>query len=202
VYEYVRAVLGVLAVMDPLGAVAIFYVITAPLTKREQRRAAALAVGAALAILTGAVFAGEIVMRSLGIGIDALRISGGIIVGWMGFSMLDGTPSSLQLDQAERRIHEQILVPFAMPLLAGPGSITTVMTLTVHANGGWPVAALTAVGISCAVTLAVLLISIEAKHWIGEGVQRVFTRFLGLVLIALGVEFVLAGVKAAFGVDA
>jgi multiple antibiotic resistance protein len=113
----------------------------------------------------------------------------------MGLEMLRGFPTRVQHDPPPDT-DDAIVIPLAMPLIAGPGAITTVITLTTQAPG-WrgQVHAFVAV----AVTSGVLLVTLLSSNWIGERIaargQRIFLRFMGLILVSIGAELLLTGVR-------
>jgi multiple antibiotic resistance protein len=113
----------------------------------------------------------------------------------MGLEMLRGSPTRVQHERTPDA-DDAIVIPLAMPLIAGPGAITTVITLTTQAPG-WrgQMNAFVAV----AVTSLVLLVTLLSSNWIGERIaargQRIFLRFMGLILVSIGAELLLTGVR-------
>jgi len=126
----------------------------------------------------------------------AFQVGGGLVIVLMGLEMLRGSPTQVQHEPASDRAQDSILVPFAMPLVAGPGSITTVVTLATRA-GGWraQLGVLIAIAVTSGVLLGTLLVSAWIDDRVGERGLRIFLRFLGLILVAVGAEFVLGGTR-------
>jgi multiple antibiotic resistance protein len=115
----------------------------------------------------------------------------------MGLEMLHGAPTKVQHDEAQRSAADRVLVPLAMPLLAGPGAITTVLTLSSRVET-WPetmmlLVAVVTVGAAIAIVLAS---AARLASLIGTRGQRILLRFMGLILAAVGAEILLAGVYA------
>ncbi len=194
--EFVKAVVTLVAIMNPIGTAPIFQNMVSPLTPHRQRVNAVWACLFIFAILSGAAFVGQHVLTVFGISIDAFRAAGGIVLGLMGLTMLQGRKSEEHERLAdEKAIRENLLVPFAMPLVAGPGSITAVIVLaSTHNKPGYiPWTALAAIGVGTLATGVCLALMLAFGRFISQDAQRIFTRFMGLILVAMGMEFLLAG---------
>jgi multiple antibiotic resistance protein len=119
-----------------------------------------------------------------------------VVILLMGLEMLRGLPAKVQHDDEPRELaRDRVLVPLAMPLLAGPSSITTTITLTAGAEG-WRGVVETLIGIG--VVGVIVLLTLCASGWLGERIgpqgQRIFLRFMGRILAAVGAEMALSGV--------
>ena len=198
--QYVQAIVTVLAVLNPLGNGPIFTQIVSGLAPGKQMATAARAAVAVLVILVLSAFVGQLLLEAFGISISAFRVAGGVIVAYMGFGMLQGTHSSVQRGPAdEEAVSESVLVPFAMPLCAGPGTIAAVITLgTAPDDRGIPTTALVASVVGAVVLYFVLVINVKFGKHLSESAQRITMRFMGLILVAMGFEFLLHGVKEFF----
>jgi multiple antibiotic resistance protein len=193
--SFVQEIVALLAITNPLGAVPVFLVLTEGASSSERSRAALRAAVAVVVILGLVSVAGRALLAAFGISMPALQAAGGLVVLLMGLEMLHGTPTKVQHDQDAESRHEQILVPLAMPLMAGPGAITTVLTLSARA-GAWRdlailLGAVVVVGVSI---LAVFLSANRLGAVIGTRGQRILLRFMGLILAAVGAEVLLSGV--------
>ena len=193
--SFMQEIVALLAISNPLGAVPVFLVLTEGTSPPERSRAALRAAVAVVVILGVVAVAGKALLAAFGISMPALQAAGGLVVLLMGLEMLHGAPTKIQHDQETESRHEQVLVPLAMPLMAGPGAITTVLTLSSRATG-WRdltilLGAVTVVG---AAILAVLLSANRVGSVIGSRGQRILLRFMGLILAAVGAEILLAGV--------
>jgi len=197
--EFVQAVVTLVAIMNPVGTAPVFQNMVSPLPRPRQRNAALWACVFIAAILCGAAFFGQIILDLFGISIDAFRSAGGIVLGLMGLNMLGGKKSDEHERLAdEESIREHLLVPFAMPLVAGPGSITAVIVLASAGSGsGWiPWTALAAVAAGTVITGVCLYLMLAFGRYISQDAQRIFTRFMGLILVAMGMQFLLMGATA------
>jgi multiple antibiotic resistance protein len=196
--QMVQAIVTVLAVINPVVCGEIFLALTPKLESRKRRRAAINVAFSILIILLGSALIGLKVLKIFGISLDAFRIVGGVIIAYMGLDMLRG---GHRLGQAPPRSGGDTdtrgsLAPLVM-FAAGPGTIATVVTLAaVHSRHGLPLTALTASVVGAMVTFGVLLLVIEVGSRIGTSTQAAITRFMGLIVTSMGMQFVLAGLKA------
>jgi multiple antibiotic resistance protein len=192
--SFVQEIVALLAITNPLGAVPVFLVLTEGMSPPERSRAALRAAVAVVVILGVVAVAGRALLAAFGISMPALQAAGGLVVLLMGLEMLHGTPTRIQYDQEAESRHEQVLVPLAMPLMAGPGAITTVLTLSSRASAWRDLAILLgAVTVVGAATLGVLLSAHRVGGVVGSRGQRILLRFMGLILAAVGAEVLLAG---------
>lgn len=193
--SFIQEMVALLAITNPLGAVPVFLVLTEGMPSPERSRAALRAAVAVIVILGLVAVAGKALLAAFGISMPALQAAGGLVVLLMGLEMLHGTPTKIQHDQETESRQEQLLVPLAMPLMAGPGAITTVLTLSSRATAWRDLAALLgAVIVVGAVILTVLSSANRIGAVLGSRGQRILLRFMGLILAAVGAEVLLAGV--------
>lgn len=189
-------IVALLAISNPLGAVPVFLALTEGTTPAERTRAGLRAATAATVILALAAIAGRPVLAAFGISMPALQAAGGLVILLMGLEMLHGAPTKVQHDEGGQPLTtDRILVPLAMPLLAGPGAITTVLTLSARV-GTWgdTILLLIAVVLVGATIALILLSASRLGTLLGVRGQRILLRFMGLILAAVGAEVLLAGV--------
>jgi multiple antibiotic resistance protein len=193
--SFLQEIVALLAITNPLGAAPVFLALTEGMPARDRSRAALRAAVAVVVILGVVALAGRALLAAFGISMPALQAAGGLVVLLMGLEMLHGTPTRIQYDQEPQSRHEQVLVPLAMPLLAGPGAITTVLTLSSRAATWRELAILLgAVTVVGAAILTVLSSASRVGGVIGAQGQRILLRFMGLILAAVGAEVLLAGI--------
>ena len=198
-HQMTQAIVTVLAVINPVVCGSIFLNLTPNLESQQRRREAAHVALIILVILVAAAFIGLHVLRVFGISLDVFQIVGGIIIAYMGFDMLGGgqkitrAPPSAGGGGADGQISLTPLIMFA----AGPGTITAVVTLAaVHTPDGLPLSALAASAAGAGVTFGVLLLASQLGSHISHDTQAFVTRFMGLIVTAMGMQFVLTGYKA------
>jgi MarC family membrane protein len=198
IHQIAQAILTVLAVINPVVCGSIFLTLTAHLELRQKRRAAVRVALSILLILVASALVGLHVLSIFGISLDVFRIVGGIIIAYMGLDMLGGGQKIAQAPPASGASTDaqNSLVPLIM-FAAGPGTITAVVTLAaVHTPDGLPLSALAASVVGAGVTFCVLLLASQMGSRIGGSTQAIVTRFMGLIVTAMGMQFVLTGFKA------
>jgi multiple antibiotic resistance protein len=195
-HQIVQAIVTVLAVINPVVCGSIFLTLTPKLAPAQRRRAAIRVALAILIILVVSALIGLKVLSIFNISLDVFRIVGGMIIAYMGFNMLGGRHT---VGQAPPTDDEAAATSSLAPLImfaAGPGTITAVVTLAaVHTPDGLPITAIGAAVIGAGVTFAALLLAIGAGSRIGRSSQAVVTRFMGLIVASMGMQFVLTGLK-------
>jgi len=191
-------------VVDPLGVAPLFASLTRGAGAAAQRHMALRATALATAILLVFFFAGDGLLRLLGIGIPAFRIAGGALLFLLAIDMVfarqSGLRSTTEREQAEAEHKRDISVfPLAFPLIAGPGALTTVLLMSASASGLGLRAAMVAVVLAVSgLSLLALLAAGRILRLIGETGANVLSRLFGLVLTALAVQYMLDGLHAAF----
>lgn len=202
--EYFLSALTTLMVtVDPPGLAPIFLSLTLGMSGPERRSVAIRATLIAGVIMLGFAFFGQPVLGALGIGFPAFRIAGGLLLFWIAFEMIFELRGRRKNNVARTAIDEDHIrniaaFPLAIPLIAGPGTITATMLISGSARGdglklGMLVAVVVLVSISC---LAVFLVAERLSKALGVTGNVVLTRLLGVIMAALAVQFVIDGVKA------
>ncbi|MFN4284180.1 MAG: MarC family protein [Alphaproteobacteria bacterium] len=192
-------------VLDPPGMGPIFVTITRGESAAYRRRMALRGSAVALAILLLFAFSGDLALRGLGISIAAFRIAGGILLLLIAIDMLFARATPLrrttEAEEMEAEHKRDISVfPLAIPLIAGPGALTSTVLLMGRAGDSLLAQAvvLGALLFVMAIMLLVLLQGDRLNRLLGETGTNVVGRVLGIVLAALAVQYVIDGVKEAF----
>lgn len=180
---YLQAFLAIFGVMDPVGNVPVFLTLTSEMSKRQKRRIAIKATLRASIILLLFVFLGNWILDAFQISFESFRIAGGLVLVVLGFQILFG----MKFNQNTSAEEDISVVPLAMPLIAGPGTITTAVILT--KEFGY---AATLSGLAANLLLSLLLFKYAhvVTKLLGKKGSIVFARVMGLILIAIGVELV------------
>jgi len=189
-------------VVDPLSAVPFFLAMTrehSPDERRETALRAALTAGVVLATFA---LAGHWIFRLLGISLGAFRIAGGIVLLLLALDMIRTQPSRTRITEKEVEagaVKEDIaIVPLAMPLLAGPGSIATAIVLMARAREGpwWHVLpVLGAIAVTAAASYVVLAGATRTERVLGRTGLAIVERAAGLLLVGVSVQFMLDGLR-------
>ncbi len=190
-------------VIDPIGLAPIFVGLTAG-SGRAYRRSMAIRgslIGAG--ILIGFAALGQVLLDAMGIGLPALRIAGGILLFLVSIDMLfarqSGLRSTTASEDEEAHLRPDISVfPIAIPLMAGPGAITTVLLLVSEAAGDWQLilVGLLIMLLVVGMALLALLTAGILTRLLGEIGSNVISRVLGVILSALAVQFVITGLSS------
>ena len=195
--EQLQAIATVLSLVNPVICAAIFSEIESGRGSSARVSDALKAMIAVTVILSLAALFGAKVLEVFGVSLDAFSVAGGFVLAWMGFGMLTGDyskPSPPAKDHASDGISLAPLILFA----ASPGTITGVISLAVaHAKTDIPITALVAIGVTAAITfcLIMMLSSIGGQRQ-NSLVHESVTCFMGLIVIAMGVQFGLTGFKS------
>ncbi|SMX28617.1 hypothetical protein TRP8649_02742 [Pelagimonas phthalicica] len=184
-------------VIDPIGLTTVFIALTQGTSVAHRRSVAIRACLVAAAILTLFAFLGENVLGFIGISMPAFRISGGILLFLTALDMLFERRTKRREDRAdEEEFPDPSVFPIAIPLLAGPGSIATMILLAGQANGAAEMAGILAIMVGVLVIgLVFFLLAGSIERALGRTGIVVTTRLLGMLLAALSVQFVLDGLR-------
>ncbi|NJR77738.1 MarC family protein [Sphingomonas corticis] len=201
---FVSAFVTFFVVIDPPGCAPIFASLTAGTTAAHRRAMAVRAVMVAAAILLVFALAGEPLLHGLGIELASFRIAGGIMLFLIALEMVFEKRTQRREDRAAKVTPDEAedvsIFPMAMPMIAGPGSIATVMLLVSRADGvERTFTVLMALAANLALMLVALLAAGPLMRILGAKIEAVITRLLGVLLAALAVQFVIDGVQSQFG---
>ncbi len=190
-------------ILDPLGNIFPYLALTAERPPADTRKVAGRACAYSFLILAVFALAGRFIIAFFGISLAAFQIAGGFILFRISIDMLQGRGHFNRLDTSSSLKAEEYgdiaLVPLAVPLMAGPGSITTVLVLTSRA--GTPAESLSILAAAVIILVVAYLCFIFAHRilaLIKESSLRLLTRIMGLILTALAVQFIIQGLKSAF----
>lgn len=201
--EYTKLLIGLLAIINPVGAVPIFVALTSEATPAERRRIIRAALVAVLTILLISLFFGQALLDFFGISISSFRVGGGILILLMAIAMLQARTSPTSHTEEELQTDDPAtsvaVVPLAIPLLAGPGAISTVI-LYAHRGHGTVHYALATIDILLVVLIQgmVFLLVPWITRYVSQTGINIFTRIMGLILAAIAVEFIANGLKGLF----
>jgi multiple antibiotic resistance protein len=198
------ALSAVFFVVDPFLVVPIFLTITAGDSTEKRHQTAARASLVAFLTLTLFALAGGFIFRAFGISLGAFKIAGGLLLFLTSIDMMRAQPArtrSTAEEEAESAAKEDVaIIPMAIPMLAGPGSIATVMVLMSRA--AWqPVrtgAVFLAILVTCVIAWLLLRWAILAERFLTRTSMNVAERVMGLLLAAIAVEFVTGGIRDLF----
>jgi len=198
--QYSETLVALFVIADPVGAVPIFLTLTQHQSPADRKHLADVTALAVAIILAASVFVAEPFLRFFGVDVAAFRVAGGILIMLMALGMLEAAPRRTQrtpeeMAEAERKT-EIAVVPLAIPLIAGPGAISTVI-IYAHQSATW-FDTIYLVGACVLVAISVWLALRAAdpiRDVLGATGINVVTRLLGVILTAVAVEFITSGLS-------
>lgn len=199
---YVRfsllALSSIFFLVDPFGAIPTFIAITEGADAPRRRRMAVKASVTCFIVLAAFALAGQLIFRMFGITLPAFEIAGGLILLLIGIDMLEAKRSPTQESSGETveasQKEDAGIVPLGIPMLAGPGAISSVMVLVGQSPDRWHMLAiLTSIGITAAASYGILSGADRVRRILGETGIRILVRIMGLLLVALAVQFFVNG---------
>jgi multiple antibiotic resistance protein len=197
--QHLQAIVTVLSLVNPVICGAMFARIEAGQAHPVRLADATKAAVAVLVILVIAALVGARVLQIFGISLDAFSVAGGGVLAWIGFTMLAAKSAQNQDSPKESAGENRSITPVIL-FAASPGTITGVITLAVaHAKLLLPVTVLVAIPVAtAAMWIAMVLMARGGTRAPGGFLRDTATRFMGLIIIAMGVQFALTGVRSFF----
>jgi len=201
--DFVYNLVSLLVIVDPLGTAVMFVALAAHIAPAHRRSTAWRGAAIASGLLLVFAFVGRALLDLLGISLAAFQISGGLLLFLVATDMVLALRSGIRgttrpEEEEAAHSHNIAVFPLAIPLIAGPGALTSITLLM---RGAPSVAAqawvLLALGITMALTLVALLAATVVARFLGVIGANVVTRILGIVLAALAAQYVINGVRAA-----
>jgi multiple antibiotic resistance protein len=204
--ELVLIFTSILFIVDPFAVIPSFLAMT-PRDSPQQRRVLARR-GAWTCAITLIAFAlgGSAIFKIFGITIGAFKIAGGVLIGLNALDMVQARRSQQRetpVEKAEGIEKDDIgIMPLGVPMLAGPGAISTVMVLALGAkNIQSTVAVYVSIVLTSLITFLVLAAASMVERRLGQTGMRILTRLMGLVLCAIAIQFIIDGVKLSFAIS-
>jgi MarC family membrane protein len=201
--EFVKFAAALFAILNPFGNTAIFLSVTADRSDAERRQIALIASLAVLITLAVAAVLGQDILALFGISIGSFRIAGGLIILLIALSMLHARPSGVHHSAQEETDGQQkdnpAIFPLAIPVIAGPGAMATVILYAQHAQGvGGAIAIGAVIVLMCLILLVTLRAAGRLSGLLGATGMNVLTRLMGMILAAIAVEMIAGGLTELF----
>ena len=199
---FISAFVTLFVVIDPPGCAPIFAGLVKDASRRQAITMAARACAIATLILLGFALFGEQLLNALHIELNSFRIAGGIMLFLIALDMVFEKRTRRREERAEKvlastEVEDVSVFPMAMPMLAGPGSIATIMLLMSRAQGtDQTLMILGALGLVMLITFTALAAAGPLMRLFGAQVEAVLTRLLGVLLAALAAQYVMDGITA------
>jgi len=184
----VTTLVALFAIVSPITSIPVFLTLTSGRSTKERRVTAMQTAAVSGATLLIAYFVGDIILKLLSIQIEAFRIAGALVIGAIGWSMVMGRKNTI----FESHSTGAMVVPLAIPLMAGPGAIATVIAIGNSDRGNVRIADLVIILILAALTGILLLLAAPIEKGLGEQGLMVLTRIFGLLLLSIAVSTVMS----------
>ena len=199
IVHFSTVLLAFFAIMNPVASAPLFLGLTARLDPPTRRAVAVRSVLIAFLIVATFALLGRVIFAAFGITLPAFRIAGGALITLVGFQMLQGRDPggpapSAPGDEAAIGI---AVSPLAMPILGGPGAIATAMSFAAETSTAEITRVLAALAVICLANLAGFLGSGGLVRFLGDNGIKVVSRLMGLILLVIGVQMLIVGVRGA-----
>ena len=201
--DYVKIFISLIAIVNPIGAIPVFIGLITETGAEQRTRIINVVAFTVAIILLLSLFFGELILQLFGISIHSFRVGGGILLLLIAISMLQAqvSPITQTREEAEESHDKEsiAIVPLSIPLLAGPGAISTVIIDAHKATGigHYTIIAMEIVLMSFVLWLVLRLSPMISKRISATGIN-IFTRIMGLILAAIAIEFMANGIKGLF----
>jgi multiple antibiotic resistance protein len=194
--------MGFFAMLNPIGNIPVFLGMVQQFDKKTQNKVALRATITAFTIIAIFCVFGHIIFRIFGITVPAFQIAGGIIVFIIGFQMLNAKESPIHAQSTEEKeqmmkiAHDMAITPLGIPLLAGPGTISTAMNFVgVEKSMTNVILVIVIFGIMCLITYLLFISSRVIANKINPSMLKVVSRIMGLILAVIAVQMMINGIE-------
>lgn len=192
------AFMAFFAIMNPISNLPAYMALVADDSQKISRKIAFRSLLIAFVIITVFIFSGDFIFKVFGITIVSFRIAGGILVAVIGYHMINGNHSPSYKGMEQQAVNSDpmsiAISPLAMPLFAGPGTITTALSLS---NGGLQNQLITVVAFAllCVITYLLLRSAKQIAGFLGENLMKIITKMMGLLLFSIGIQMIIVSVQ-------
>lgn len=196
--QFFYAFMAFFAIMNPISNLPAYMALVADDSQKISRKIAFRSLLIAFVIITVFIFSGDFIFKVFGITIVSFRIAGGILVAVIGYHMINGNHSPSYKGMEQQAVNSDsmsiAISPLAMPLFAGPGTITTALSL---ANGGLQNQLITVVAFAllCVITYLLLRSAKQIASFLGENLMKIITKMMGLLLFSIGIQMIIVSVQ-------
>ena len=196
--QFFYAFMAFFAIMNPISNLPAYMALVADDSQKISRKIAFRSLLIAFVIVTVFIFSGDFIFKVFGITIVSFRIAGGILVAVIGYHMINGNHSPSYKGMEQQAVNSDpmsiAISPLAMPLFAGPGTITTALSL---ANGGLQNQLITVVAFAllCVITYLLLRSANQIAGFLGENLMKIITKMMGLLLFSIGIQMIIVSVQ-------
>lgn len=196
---FIAAFSSLFTIVNPFSAASVFITITTGDSKKKKRLMAKKAAITAALVLIIFAFIGNYILSFFGITIPAFRIAGGLIIGYIGFKMMYAKREHFHSKKEKKEAVEKedvSIIPMAIPLLSGPGAMTTTIVLMGQASGVIDLMTLIfTIILVCIITYFVLANADKVEKKLGENGKRIVEKVMGMIVLVIGIQFIINGIE-------
>lgn len=201
--EIAKIFISLLVLVNPLGAIPLFISLTPNASQLERRKIAKISSTSVAVVITTSALIGESLLKFLGISIGSFQVGGGLLVMMIALALMNAKPNPTKTSDEERveaELRTNIaVVPMAMPLLTGPGTISTVIIYSTTAHSWLQIGYLIVSGLLIALSCyAAMALATPISRWLGQTGINIVNRVMGMILAAVSVEIIVDGLYRLF----
>ena len=211
--EISKLILAFMVLINPFGALSIYLDLTRNHNTKERRKITSVAALTVFIVITVFALTGGFLLKLLGISVGSFQVGGVILVLLIAISMMNGNSNpakpdlgtseeaeiTIQQPKNDQNINAIAVVPIAIPMMVGPGGISTVIIYASAAKNYWDIISIIAAGLLISlICYAVLMASSRISRFLGDTGLTILNRIMGMLLAAVSVEIIVAGLKAIF----
>jgi multiple antibiotic resistance protein len=198
---FATAFVSLFTIINPFSTASVFHALTKKGTKQKNKKIAKKATIIAISVLVIFVFLGDFILKIFNISIEAFKIASGVLVFGIGYGMISkGKHSSIREDSKSKQKDDISIIPLAIPMLSGPGAMATALVLMENSKGN-PLSILSIVFSIVVICLFAYFLLIEAHKvdkYLGKTGTIVIDKILGLIVVVIGIQFIVSGLKGIF----
>ena len=195
---------GFFAIINPIAIAPVYIGLVKDFDEREQKTIAFKAVFFTFIIVAAFAVGGTFIFEVFGLTLPAFRITGGILIFHIGVELLQGKMSTVHSPSSTSKIDAAAsgtriaISPLAIPILAGPGTISTAMNFVADGNIMVTIVTISILALMCTITYLLFVFGEKLISFLGEEVVNVISRLMGLILAVIGTDMIITGIKGAF----
>ncbi len=206
--EIIKIILAFIVLINPFSALTLFLDLTRGFRPNNRRHVARMACLSVFITITFFTLAGEIILKALGISIGSFQLAGGILVFLIAINMMNGEGNPVKPDEENvdvEHMQEMVsstasaVVPLAIPMMIGPGGISTVIIYSAQVTGVWETTAVIIAGFFISIFCYLsLMTASKLSHFLGDTGLNILSRIMGMLLAAVAIEIMVNGLKTLF----
>ncbi len=201
--ELIKIILAFMVLMNPFGALGLFLNITSGYSVKDRQKVAQIACLAVFVAITFFALLGESLLKILGISLGSFRVAGGILVFLIAINMMNGAGNPVKPKQHEVEVGASLsasaVVPLAIPMIVGPGGISTVIIYSSQVKSVFELGMIVLAGFCISLLCyGSLMTAGKISRFLGETGLNILSRIMGMLLAAVAIEILVAGLRATF----